>query len=95
MRLLTKDPKLADQIADDYREAELEPRERAMLDWAVKVTHSHDECTEGDLDALRTAGWTDEDIFDMTETAAMFNLTNRLANALGWVPNDEYEDLGR
>lgn len=95
MRLLTKDPALADQIADDYREAELEPRERVMLDWAVKVTHGHDECTPGDIDALRTAGWTDEDIFDMTETAAMFNFTNRLANALGWVPNDEYEGLGR
>ena len=95
MRLLTGNPALADQIADDYRQAALEARERAMLDWAVKVTHSHDECTEGDIGALRTAGWTDEDIFDMTETAAMFNLTNRLANALGWAPNDEYEGLGR
>ena len=95
MRLLTKDPALADQIAVDYRAAPLEPRQRAMLDFAVKVTRASQECTEADVEALRAAGWTDEDVMDITETAAMFNYTNRLANALGWVPNPEYHSLGR
>lgn len=95
MRLLTKDLELADQVAADYRKAPLEPRELAMLDWAVKVTRASSKCTEEDVAALRQAGWRDEDVLDITETAAMFNLTNRLANALGWVPNPEYDSLGR
>jgi uncharacterized peroxidase-related enzyme len=95
LRLLTKDPALADQIAADHRAAPLEPRQRAMLDWAVKVTRASGTCTEGDVESLRAAGWSDEDIMDMTETAAMFNFTNRLANSLGWTPNPEYDSLGR
>ena len=95
MRLLTKDPALADQIAADYRTAPLAPRQRAMLDWAAKVTSASGECAEADLESLREAGWSDEDIMDMTETAAMFNFTNRLANSLGWMPNSEYDELGR
>jgi uncharacterized peroxidase-related enzyme len=95
LRLLTKDPALADQVAADYHSAPLEPRQRAMLDWAVKVTSASGSCTESDVESLREAGWSDEDIMDMTETAAMFNFTNRLANSLGWTPNPEYENLGR
>jgi uncharacterized peroxidase-related enzyme len=95
LRILSKDAALADQIAADYTQAPLEPRQRAMLDWAVKVTRAHGECTDEDVEGLRAAGWTDEDVFDMTETAAMFNMTNRLANALGWEPNPEYRSLGR
>ena len=95
MRLLTKDAALADQIAADYTKAPIERREHAMLDFAVKVTRASQECTEADVEALRAAGWTDEDVMDITETAAMFNYTNRLANALGWVPNPEYDTLGR
>ena len=95
MRLLTRDPILADQLASNYRHARLEPKERAMLDHAVKVTEESHRCTEAELDVLRRAGWTDEDIMDMTEVAAMFNLTNRMANALGWLPNREYHDAGR
>ena len=95
MRLLTKDAALADQIADDYTKAPIGRRERVMLDFAVKVTRASHECTETDVEALRSAGWMDEDVMDITETAAMFNYTNRLANALGWVPNPEYDTLGR
>lgn len=94
MRLLTEDPELVERLAGDYREAALEPRERAMLDFAVKVTLRSDDCSEADVEALRAAGWSDEDVFDIAETAAMFNFTNRLANALGWEPNDEYDALG-
>jgi uncharacterized peroxidase-related enzyme len=95
LRKLTGDPELADQVAGDYTAARLEPRERAMLDFAVKLTRASADCTDADVDALREAGWTDEDIFDIAQVAAMFNYTNRLASGLGWEPNPEYFALGR
>ena len=84
LRKLTGNPELADQVAADYAAAGLEPRERAMLDFAVKLTRASADCTDADVDALRDAGWTDEDIFDIAQVAAMFNFTNRLASGLGW-----------
>lgn len=95
LRKLTKDPALSDQIASDYKAADLEPRERAMLDFAVTLTKASADMTDADVDALREAGWTDEDIFDIAQVAAMFNFTNRLASGLGWEPNPEYVSLGR
>jgi uncharacterized peroxidase-related enzyme len=95
VRKLTKDPQLAEQLATNYRYAELEPKERAMLDFAVKLTEASHRCGPEDVEALRAAGWADEDIFDIAEVAAMFNFTNRLASGLGWVPNEEYFTLGR
>jgi uncharacterized peroxidase-related enzyme len=95
LRKLTKDPVLVERIATDYHVADLEPRERAMLDFAVKVTTDLEHCGESDVDELRAAGWTDEDVFDIAQVTAMFNFTNRLASALGWVPNVEYFSLGR
>ena len=95
LRKLTSDPVLADQIATNYRYAPLEPAERAMLDYALKLTADSSSCTEDDVDELREAGWSDEDILDIAQVAAMFNFTNRLASGLGWVPNREYFDLGR
>jgi len=95
LRKLTGDPVFADQIAASYKYAELEPKERAMLDFAVKLTEESHRCGPDDVEALRTAGWSDEDVFDIAETAAMFNLTNRLASSLGWQPNPEYFSLGR
>jgi uncharacterized peroxidase-related enzyme len=96
LRLLTEDPVLVDQLAANYRHAgRLTPKERAMLDFAVLVTTASDTCSEADLEPLREAGWTDEEIMDIGEVAAMFNFTNRLANAFGWVPNEEYHSLGR
>ena len=94
LRKLTKDPALSDQIASDYTAADLEPRERAMLDFAVKLTRASADTTDADVDVLRDAGWTDEDIFDIAQVAAMFNFTNRLASGLGWLPNDEFVRLG-
>jgi uncharacterized peroxidase-related enzyme len=96
LRQLTEDPILVDALASNYRHAEgLSARERAMLDFAIKVTTATETCAERDLDALRKAGWTDEDVMDIGEVAAMFNFTNRIANAFGWVPNEEYHGLGR
>ena len=75
--------------------ADVDPRERAMLDFTVKLTEQSHRCTGADVEALREVGWTDEYIMDIAEVAAMFNFTNRLASGLGWRPNDEYFALGR
>jgi uncharacterized peroxidase-related enzyme len=95
LRKLTEDPGLVEQLATNYRYAPVEERERAMLAFAAKVTVESHACTEADVDALRDAGWTDEDILDIAQVAAMFNFTNRLASGLGWIPNQEYFTLGR
>lgn len=95
LRELTGDAAFVDRLVSNYRHAPLEPRERAMLDFAVKITEESHRCDEADLDRLRALGFSDEDVMDIAETAAMFNLTNRLANALGWEPNAEYTTMGR
>jgi uncharacterized peroxidase-related enzyme len=94
LRKLTGNPLLVEQLRTNYAYAEIEPRERAMLDFAVKLTERSSSCTEEDVEALREAGWADEDVMDIAEVAAMFNFTNRLASGLGWVPNDEFATLG-
>ena len=95
LRKLTDDPVLVDQLASSYKYAPLEAREKAMLDFAVKLTQASDRCGAEDVEALRRVGWSDEEIMDITEVAAMFNFSNRLATGLGWVPNPEYFELGR
>jgi uncharacterized peroxidase-related enzyme len=95
LRKLTEDPVLVDQLATNHKYAPLDPKERAMLDFAVKLTESSSSCAEQDIDALREVGWSDEEIFDIAQVAAMFNFTNRLASGLGWRPNDEFFSLGR
>ncbi len=95
LRELTGDPMLVDRLVSNYRHAPLPARERAMLDLATKVTEEAYRCGEADLDRLRELEFSDEDIMDIVETAAMFNLTNRMANALGWEPNPEYHAMGR
>ncbi len=95
LRKLTGDPLFVEQLATNHAYARVDPKERAMLDFAVKVTERSSTCTEADVDALREAGWTDEDVMDIAEVTAMFNFTNRLASGLGWRPNDEYVSLGR
>ena len=95
LRKLTKDPDFVDRLATGYKYAELDARDRAMLDFAVKLTEASDRCSDQDVEALRDAGWNDEEIMDIAQVAAMFNFTNRLASGLGWVPNREYFSLGR
>jgi uncharacterized peroxidase-related enzyme len=95
LRKLTEDPELVDQLATGYKYAQLDDRERAMLDFAVKLTEESHRCGDEDVEALREAGWNDEEIMDIAQVAAMFNFTNRLASGLGWVPNPEYFTLGR
>ena len=90
LRELTNDPIKADVLTHNYRRADLSERERALLDFAVKLTHTSFEMSPNDLAPLRDLGLSDEVIFEAAQVAAMFNFTNRLANALGWKPNDEY-----
>ena len=87
MRRLTNDPVLAERVAFDYRHTDLAPRTRAMLDYAVKITRQSVECTEADIEALRGHGYTDEDISDIINTAAIYNFNNRVANASGYIPD--------
>ena len=95
LRLRTKDPVLVDTLLANYRQAEVEPRDRAMLDFAVKITVSAEECQPSDLATLREFGYTDEDILHIAELTAIFNYNGVLANAMGLVPNAEYHGLGR
>ena len=95
LRLRTKDPIFVDRLIANYRQAELDQRDRAMLDFAVKLAGHPEMSTEADLEPLREAGFGDEEILHIAELTAMFTYTGRLANALGLLPNDEYHALGR
>jgi uncharacterized peroxidase-related enzyme len=95
LRVRSKDPGLADTIAANYRAADLTPRQRAMLDFAVKITHASDRCDDQDIAGLRAEGFSDENIMDIIQTAAFFNYSNRFASAIGLRPNREFFTLGR
>ena len=95
LRILSKKPQLADQVTANYRHADLSPRERAMLDFAVKVTTSSAAIEAADLEAMRGQGFTDSDIWDIAAVAAFFNLSNRMANVAGMRPNPEFYTMGR
>jgi len=95
LRVRTKQPTLADQLAVDYRKADLQPRHRAMLDYAVKLAVRPAEVDEHDLERLRDAGFTDEEIWDIGAVTALFALSNRMAHLLALRPNDEFFVMGR
>jgi uncharacterized peroxidase-related enzyme len=95
LRKLMKDPALADAVAADHRSADIPERMKVALDYAVKLTLRPREMVEEDVEALRDAGWSDEDVLDIAEVTGLFNMSNRMASGLGWAPNAEYEQLGR
>lgn len=95
LRLRTKDPEWVDRLVVNYRHVELEPRDRALLDFAVKLTKTPEECEQSDLDRLREFGYNDEGILHIVEVTAIFNYNVRLATATGLFPNPDYHDLGR
>ncbi|MFC4453888.1 peroxidase-related enzyme [Deinococcus sonorensis] len=95
VRLLSGDVRLADTLAIDYRQADLTPRQRAILDFAARLTVHPDRMSREALDPLRAAGLDDHAILELTQVVGMFNATNRISSALGFVPNDEYHHLGR
>jgi len=95
VRRLSGDPQLGEMMVMNYRVAALEPRQRAMLDYAWKLTKSPHDIGEPDRKALREAGFTDADIFDINDTTAFFNYTNRMAHGLDMMPNPDYHTMDR
>lgn len=95
LRIRAKSPLLADQLAINYRKADITPRQRAMLDFAMKVALEAATVGEPDFAALRAHGFSDEDIWDIGAIAAFFALSNRMANLTDMRPNDEFYLMGR
>ena len=95
VRQLSGDPALGEQMVMNYRVAKLEPRQRAMIDFAVLVTEDPARIVEADRQRLRDAGFSDRDIWDISAVAAFFNMTNRMASATDMQPNPEYHSLAR
>ena len=95
LRIYEKQPLIADQLAVNYRKADISPRQRAMLDFAMKVCVDAAAVGEADSVALRAHGFDDEDIWDIAAITAFFGLSNRLANVSAMRPNDEFYLMGR
>jgi uncharacterized peroxidase-related enzyme len=95
VRMLSGDAELGEMMALNYRVAKLDARQRAMLDFAWKMTVTPYLIEDGDRDALRGVGLSEEDIFDLSETVAFFNLSNRMASATDMMPNREYHRQAR
>ena len=95
LRIYEKKPLLADQLAVNYRKAEISPRERGMLDFAMKVSERSHELEDADFAALHPHGFDDEDIWDIAAITAFFGLSNRMASFAGMQPNPEFSLMGR
>lgn len=95
LRIYEKKPLVADQVAVNYRKADISPRQRAMLDFAMKVCESSHSISEADFDALRAHGFDDEDAWDIAAITAFFGLSNRMANTISMRPNEEFFLMGR
>ena len=95
LRVYSKAPLLADQVAVNYRKADISPRQRAMLDFAVKIATESFKIEESDLEYLHRHGFDDDDIWDIAGIAALFGLSNRMANFVSMRPNDEFYLMAR
>jgi uncharacterized peroxidase-related enzyme len=95
LRIYEKKPLVADQVAVNYRKADISARQRAMLDFAMKVCTASDQVDEADFQALHAQGFDDEDIWDITAITAFFGLSNRMASVTGMMPNPEFYLMGR
>ncbi|GMP07189.1 peroxidase-related enzyme [Bradyrhizobium sp. TM239] len=95
LRIRAKNPLIADQVAVNYRKADITPRQKAMLDFAMKVSADAQRICEDDFAALAPHGFSDDDIWDIAAISAFFALSNRLANFTGMRPNDEFYLMGR
>ena len=95
LRIYEKKPLVADQVAVNHRKADIPPRQRAMLDFAMKVCTESHEVDQDDFAALHPHGFSDEDIWDIAAITAFFGLSNRMANVVGMRPNDEFFLMGR
>lgn len=95
LRIRQKNPLIAEQVATNYRKADITQRQKAMLDFAVKVSQEAYSVGDADIEHMRAQGFTDEDIWDIGAIAAFFALSNRMANLTDMRPNDEFYLLGR
>jgi len=95
LRIYEKKPLIADQVATNHLKADITPRQKAMCDFAVKITEESYRINEDDFAALREHGFTDEDVWDIGAIAAFFGLSNRMANMTGMRANDEFYLMGR
>jgi uncharacterized peroxidase-related enzyme len=95
LRIRAKSPLIADQVAVNYRKADITPRQRAMLDFAVRLALAPGKVGEEDFVVLRAHGFSEEDIWDIGAITAFFALSNRMANLIEMRPNDEFYLLGR
>lgn len=95
LRIRAKNPLVADQVAVNYRKADITPRQKAMLDFAMKVALDSGAVDDDDFTTLHEHGFNDEDIWDIGAVAAFFGLSNRMANMTGMRPNDEFYLMGR
>jgi uncharacterized peroxidase-related enzyme len=95
LRIYEKKPLVADQVATNYRKADISPRQRAILDFAMKVCLHSDEVAETDFPALHAHGLNDEDIWDIASITAFFGLSNRIASFSNMLPNPEFYLMGR
>ena len=95
LRVYEKKPLIADQVAVNYRKADITPRQRAMLDFAMKVCTDSRAIDDADIAALKPHGFDDEDAWDIAAITAFFGLSNRMANLTGMRPNDEFFLMGR
>ena len=95
LRIRAKNPVIADQIAVNYRKADITPRQRAMLDFAMKVSQQANAVSEQDFAEVTSHGFSDDDIWDIAAISAFFALSNRMANVTAMRPNDEFYLMGR
>src|SRR4051812_1128359 len=95
LRIRARNPQIADQIAINYRKADITPRQKAMLDFAMKVSRQAEAVSEPDFAEVAGHGFSDDDIWDIAAIAAFFALSNRLANVTAMRPNDEFYMMGR
>jgi uncharacterized peroxidase-related enzyme len=95
LRIRARNPQIADQIAANYRKADITPRQKAMLDFALKVSTEAHKVGDADFADLAGHGFTNDDVWDIAAIAAFFALSNRMANAIDMRPNDEFYLMGR
>lgn len=95
LRIRARDPLVADQVAINYKKADITDRQMAMLDFGLKVADDSRSISDRDFEVLRTHGFDDEDIWDIAGIAALFGMSNRMANFLSMRPNDEFYGMAR
>ncbi|MCA8257383.1 peroxidase-related enzyme [Burkholderia sp. AU31624] len=95
LRIRAKNPLIADQVATNYRKADITARQKAMLDFAMKVSQAAQGVGEADFDALESHGFVEEDVWDIMAISAFFGMSNRIANVTNIRPNAEFYALGR